>query len=600
MRSRYGLRNKKITVSSSWPELGTDWVVGKRLLAYTMRHFSLLLVALTGLACFAATDAGLAMIIKPLLDEGFSLDESGQSVAWIPGTLLLLLLLRGVGGIVGNYYLASVGHRIVRQLRLAAYERLQSLPASFFDNIRTGHLVTRVSANARQAAELGAMAVATVSRDLLSVLGLTVWMLYLNWAMALIYLIFLPFMVVLSIVALKNFRRANLRVQESLGLVSDDVGQLVKDNQAVKLYGSSNLGLANFMKTVAQNLRLNLRLALYDATNVSLVSLLGGLGLTLVIYVTTSTTLIQEVSGGEMASFLTAVLLLIKPLRSLARLNATVARSLTAARSVFEIMDSPVEPCPGGQEKPDLQGRISFLNVSFSYSGNGFPALQNINLEIPEKSLIVLVGKSGSGKSSLANLVPILYRPTRGRILVDGRDVSTFPLRSLRSCIAYVTQFPTLARDTLENNISYGLKVSREEIHEAAEKAHIMEFVDALPQGFDTVLGEEGWQLSGGQRQRVAIARALLRRASILIFDEATSALDAISEHHIRETLVEISQSCTTIIISHRFEMAIRADMVVVLESGAIVERGTHRQLLSSGGAYSKLYAAQNKRDDAA
>ncbi len=594
------LENKNITTNAGWPELGTDWEVGERLLRYTMRHLRLLLVALAGLACYAATDAGLAMIIKPLLDEGLSLHEPGQSVAWIPGVLLLLLVLRGVGGISGNYYLASVGHRIVRQLRLEAYERLQNMPASFFDNVLTGHLVNRISVNTDHAAVFGALAVATLSRDLLSVLGLLVWMMYLNWQMTLIYLVFSPFMVLLSIVALKNFRRANLKAQASLGLLNDDIGQLAKDNQAVKLYGSSNLGLANFMKTLARNFRLNLRLALFDATNVSLVSLLGGLGLTLVIYVTTSTTLIPGVTSGELASFLTAVLLLIKPLRSLARLNATFARSLTAARSVFEILDSPVEQCPGGDEKLNLEGRINFLNVSLSYKKNAPPALQNINLEIRKKSLIALVGKSGSGKSSLANLVPALYRPTHGQILVDGRDISTFPLRSLRSCIAYVTQSPTLARDTLANNISYGLAVSREEIYAAAEKAHITEFVDALPQGFDTVLGKEGWQLSGGQRQRVAIARALLRRAAILIFDEATSALDPISEHHVRETLVEVSQNCTTIIVSHRFDIAVLADVVVVLEGGKIVEQGTHSQLLGEGGAYSELYAARSTEDGVA
>ena len=594
------LENKNITTNAGWPELGTDWEVGERLLRYTMRHLRLLLVALAGLACYAATDAGLAMIIKPLLDEGLSLHEPGQSVAWIPGVLLLLLVLRGVGGISGNYYLASVGHRIVRQLRLEAYERLQNMPASFFDNVLTGHLVNRISVNTDHAAVFGALAVATLSRDLLSVLGLLVWMMYLNWQMTLIYLVFSPFMVLLSIVALKNFRRANLKAQASLGLLNDDIGQLAKDNQAVKLYGSSNLGLANFMKTLARNFRLNLRLALFDATNVSLVSLLGGLGLTLVIYVTTSTTLIPGVTSGELASFLTAVLLLIKPLRSLARLNATFARSLTAARSVFEILDSPVEQCPGGDEKLNLDGRINFLNVSLSYKKNAPPALQNINLEIRKKSLIALVGKSGSGKSSLANLVPALYRPTHGQILVDGRDISTFPLRSLRSCIAYVTQSPTLARDTLANNISYGLAVSREEIYAVAEKAHITEFVDALPQGFDTVLGKEGWQLSGGQRQRVAIARALLRRAAILIFDEATSALDPISEHHVRETLVEVSQNCTTIIVSHRFDIAVLADVVVVLEGGKIVEQGTHSQLLGEGGAYSELYAARSTEDGVA
>jgi subfamily B ATP-binding cassette protein MsbA len=554
-------------------------------------------IAVIGMIATAATEPLFPALMKPLLDGGFSSGPAGTHFApWVFALSLVgIFVLRGIFFFIASYFTAWVSNRVVLDLRAAMFNRLVRLPAAFFDDRSSGALLSKVAYDVSGVTSAATTVLTVLVRDTLSVVGLLGWLMYINWKLTLVALAVGPLVSVVVKLFSKRLRDMSRGAQEAMGSLSQVLQETIECHKVVKIFGGQDYEARRFEKANQRLRGYNMRQTVPAALTVPITQILASMALAVIIYIGLQESIAQRTTIGEFVSFVTAMLMLLAPLKHLTELSAPLQRGLAAAESVFGLIDEPVEADSGTVVLPRAQGRLTFERVSFTYASRNEPALREIDLFVEPGETVALVGSSGGGKTTLANLLPRFYSPSIGRITLDGHDIQKLTLDSLRGNIALVSQEVVLFNDTIAANIAYGRLggISREAIVAAAEAAHAMEFIRETPQGLDTLIGENGMRLSGGQRQRLAIARALLKNAPVLILDEATSALDSASERLVQSALDALMHDRTTLVIAHRLSTIERADRILVLDHGHIVESGSHVELLAAGGAYAKLYTTQ-------
>ena len=565
-----------------------------RLLGHVRPHWKGFVLTLAATALAAATEPLFPALMKPLLDKGFG--QGGNDwLAWLPLAIIGIFLLRGVAGFLASYGMSWVSNRVITDLRQLMFERLMRLPTSYFDAHASSVPATRIAYDVNGVAAAATSTLTVLIRDTLSVLGLVAWLLYLNWKLTLISLAVIPLTALVVRAFSKRLRKLSLAAQEGMAQMNGVLHESVRGQKVVKIFGGEAHATARFSRVNNALRGYGMRQAIAAAAVAPITQIFASVGLAIVVYVALQQSASNETTIGGFVSFITAMLLLLAPLKHLADINAPLQRGLAAAESVFRMLDEAPEVDTGTLALGRTRGEIEFAAVGLRYAGAERDALATIDLQVRPGETVALVGPSGGGKTSLVNLVPRFYHAGSGQIRIDGHDIESLTLASLRANIAHVGQDVFLFDDTVAANIAYGGKrdASRNEIEAAARAAHALEFITAMPQGFDTVIGENGARLSGGQRQRIAIARAILKDAPILILDEATSALDSESERAVQEALETLMHGRTTLVIAHRLSTVEHADRIVVLAHGRIAEIGSHAELLAAGGLYASLYRLQ-------
>ncbi len=569
-------------------------VIYRRLLGYVRPHWKVFLLSIMGLLLVAATEAGFAMLIKPMIDGTF-VEFDAQVIKYTPIVLIVLFLVRAIATFAAGYAMAWVARNVIYVLRGQMFEHLLRLPVSFYDTTPSATLLSKLIYNVEQVARASTEVITVLVRDTFHIIGLLAWLFYLNWKLAAIMLIGAPLVAHIINTINRRFRRYSSRIQESMGDVSQIAEEAIEGQRVVKTFGGRAYEEARFARTNGKNRRLNLRLEATSVASVPMVQLVAAFAVAGVLHVALQDVQQEKMSVGAFMSFIAAMMMTHSPMKRLTKVTASLQRGIAAADSVFALVDTPTEVDEGKASLQKVRGEVTFRDVRFAYSEDKGEVLSGVSFTAEAGKSVAFVGRSGSGKSTLVSLLPRFYDVDAGSISVDGHDVRDIPLESLRDQIALVSQHITLFNDTIANNIAYGrLKdASREQIVAAAVAAHAMEFIDALPEGLDTMVGENGVLLSGGQRQRLAIARALLKDAPILILDEATSALDNESERHIQEALEVLMRERTTLVIAHRLSTIEGVDKIIVMERGQIVESGSHQELLATDGHYAALHRLQ-------
>lgn len=570
----------------------------RRLLSYALIYWKIFILAILGMVIVAAASTAFPAIMQPMMDGSF-VERDPETIKWVPIALIGIFAVRVIGAFVSSYGMSIIGRNVIRELRTEMFSRLLTLPKSFYDQATTGELISRFSYDVEQVANATTKAITVFIRDALTVIALVGWMFYLNVKLALVFVTIAPVVAFLVILVSKRFRKISRNIQTSMGDVSRVIEESIKGQLVVKIFGGLDYEQKQFATVNDRNRRQNLRLQMTQALSSPIVQLLVASALATIIYLATMDSMIEEISVGTFVSFITAMSMLLPPVRSLTSIVSELQRGVAAAESVFNFIDLKQEIDDGHYTTDSVEGSIQFEQVSFAYQGEPDNALYDINLTIEAGQTVAFVGRSGSGKSTLLNLIPKLYPVSEGRVCLDHVNVEEYKLDNLRSHISYVGQDVILFNDTIEHNIAYGSmkNSSHEQIVAAAKAAHAYEFITESSEGFDTMVGERGVMLSGGQRQRIAIARALLNDAPVLILDEATSALDTESERYIQESLEQLMHDRTTLVIAHRLSTIENADIIVVMDKGRIVESGTHAMLLAKNGAYAALHQ-MNFEDD--
>ena len=574
-----------------------------RLLAYLKPMIGWFAISLMGFVVFASSQPMLAGIFKYFVD-GLTLPAGAtfHRLPWlgsldlaygVPLMLVLIVIWQGVGSFFGNYYLSKVSLGLVNDLRRVLFESLLHLPNTYFDQQNSGHLISRITYNVTMVTGAATDAIKVMIREGLSVVFLFGYLLWMNWKLTLVIVFVLPVIAFMSSGASRKFRKQSRKIQTAMGDLTHIASETIQGYRVVRSFGGERYERDRFFASSEANTQKQLRMAKIASTFTP--------ALQLVTYSTMSVVLLLilllrgDASAGDLVAYITAAGMLPKPIRQLSEISATIQKGLAGAESIFEQLDEAPELDQGSFVSERAEGRLEVKNLSFAYAGSERRVLNNISFTIEPGQMVALVGRSGSGKSTLANLIPRFYPCPQGSIFLDGVDVEAYSLRNLRSHIALVTQQTSLFNDTVAGNVAYGdlAGAPPADIERAAEAAYATEFINQLPEGFATRVGENGVLLSGGQRQRLTIARAILKDAPILILDEATSALDTESERHIQEALDNMLSNRTTLVIAHRLSTIEKADLILVMDQGRIVERGTHQELLASGGHYHRLHTLQ-------
>ncbi|ARU90053.1 lipid A export permease/ATP-binding protein MsbA [Pseudomonas sp. M30-35] len=572
-----------------------------RLLSYVKPYIGYFSLSILGYVIFASTQPMLAGILKYFVD-GLSNPQAVlfpnvpylqnlELLQAVPILIVLIAVWQGVGSFLGNFYLAKVSLSLVHDLRTALFNSLLSLPNRYFDSHNSGHLISRITFNVTMVTGAATDAIKVVIREGLTVIFLFTYLLWMNWHLTLVMLAILPVIAVMVSSASKKFRKQSKKIQVAMGDVTHVASETIQGYRVVRSFGGETYEAKRFETASRDNTLKQLKMTKTGAVYTPMLQLVIYIAMAVLLFLVLF--LRGDATAGDLVAYITAAGLLPKPIRQLSEVSATIQKGLAAADSIFEQLDEPPEVDTGKFEIDKATGRMEVKNLNFKYPSAEKQVLQDINFVAEPGQMIALVGRSGSGKSTLANLIPRFYHHESGQILLDGVDVEDYQLRNLRRHIALVTQQTTLFNDTVANNIAYGdlAGAPREDIERAVEAAYAKEFVDKLPHGLDTEVGENGVLLSGGQRQRLAIARALLKDSPVLVLDEATSALDTESERHIQAALDRVMKGRTTLVIAHRLSTIEKADLILVMDQGQIVERGTHAELLALNGYYARLHA---------
>ncbi len=571
------------------PQSGLE--VYKRLLTYVKPHWVKFAISIGGFLLYASTQPMFARMLQYIVDSLQTTNREG--IYWVPVAFISIVLFRGIGSFLGNYFLAMVSHGIIHTLRCQIFDRYTVLPTAYFENTNSGHLISRITHNVNLVTSAATNAVKVVVREGLTLIGLFAYLMYMNWQLSLIFLAIAPIIGILVSYASKRFRIISKKIQVSMGDITHVASEFVSGHRMVRSYGGEEYEKARFSSASQYNYRQQIKLMKTTAIHSPLLQFIISIALSILIYL--ALLLMTEASAGEFVAYITAAMLIPRTLKQLSGANATIQKGIAAAESVFEVLDEADETDNGQYKVGRVAGKLEFKNLSFSYDSSESPILDDITFTVLPGQSVALVGHSGSGKTTLASLVPRFYDYAAGEILLDDIELKNYQLRDLRKQIALVTQHITLFNDTVEKNIAYGAlsSIDRSTIIKAATAANAMAFINKLPDGLDTLVGENGVKLSGGQRQRLAIARALLKDAPILILDEATSALDTESEQKIQAALDQALKDRTTLIIAHRLSTIKKADTIIVLDHGKIVEMGNHESLLAKNGYYTYLYNLQ-------
>jgi subfamily B ATP-binding cassette protein MsbA len=576
----------------------------RRLLRLCLPYWPVFLAAAAGMALFAATNTGFAWLVNQLLGT-FGVEQltpQQQLIRrWLPLAILVLFVVRGGAEFATTYGLGWIGRQVIRQLRGRVFARLLQLPATFYDRTSAGTLLAKLTFNVEQIAEATTSVVTVLVRDSLTAIGLIGYMLYLSPWLSVFVFVVAPVLAALIRVLGRMFRRHSARIQDSMGELTRIGSETLQSQRVIKIFNAQDYEAARFDAANEHNRRMHMRLFATRAGGDGITALLAAVGLAGVVWVATRDVVQAGMGTGDLGGFITALLLLMRPLQSLTGVTAALQRGIAAGTSVFQVLDEPAETDTGGLRPARVRGRVEFRQVGFSYAAEKGPVLRDISLVVEPGQSVAIVGRSGSGKTTLVGLLPRFYEPTTGTILLDDQPLVDYGLTALREQISLVSQDVVLFNDTIANNIAYGSLAGspRAAIEAAARAAHVDEFVRNLPDGLDTRIGDRGMLLSGGQRQRIAIARALLKDAPVLILDEATSALDSELERDIQAALAGLMRNRTTFVIAHRLSTIENADRILVMSAGRIVEAGTHAELLALGGHYATLHRLQF-RDEAA
>nr|WP_246007432.1 lipid A export permease/ATP-binding protein MsbA [Halomonas nitroreducens] len=570
----------------------SGWTLYKRLLGYVRPHWKAFALAILGYVIYAASSTALAEMMKRLIDGIQNPDASFRMM--LPLFVVGMFAARGLGTFLGTYFMSNVARNLVHALRCDVFNHMLHLPGRFFDAHSSGHLISRVTYHVEQVTGAATKAITILLREGLFVIGLVAYLLWTNWMLTLLFLAVTPLIGGVVSYASKRFRRISRRIQRSMGEVTHVASEALSGYRVVRTHGAEAFEKARFARASEINRRQSMKEALTKATSTPVIQLLVALSLAVLVWLAMSPALMADMTPGEFVAFITAASLMAKPVRQLTEINATIQKGIAAAGELFGLLEQPPEEDRGTVEPGRLEGRVRFEGVRFAYGEDQPEVLKGIDLEVAPGEMVAIVGRSGSGKSTLMGLLPRFYRPTAGRILIDGVSLEDYRLLPLRRQIALVSQQVTLFNASIAANIAYGVDdASPGAIEAAARAAHAHEFIERLPNGYDTVVGENGVMLSGGQRQRLAIARAIFKDAPLLVLDEATSALDTESERHIQAALEQVCRDRTTFVIAHRLSTIERADRILVMEQGEIVEQGPHAELLARDGAYAALHRLQ-------
>jgi subfamily B ATP-binding cassette protein MsbA len=574
-----------------------------RLLGYVKPYVGPFVISFLGFGIYASAQPMLASVLKHFVDGltdpqkslamGLPLLDGLQMMHAVPLMVILIAFWQGLGSFLGNYYISKVSMGLAHDLRVDLFNSLLTLPDPYYDQNNSGHLISRITFNVSMVIRAATDAIKVIIREGLIVVFLFAYLLWTNWRLTLVMIAILPVIAVLATKVSRKFRKQAKKIQTTMGDVTHIASEAIQGHRVVRSFGGAPYEQQRFTSASAINTEKQLDMIRTSSTYTPVLQLLvyGAMGLLFFLVLW----LRGDATPGDLVAYITAAGLLPKPTRQLSEVSSVIQRGVAGAESIFEQLDEPPELDHGTQERPQVEGRLDIRDLTFSYAGADRRVLDGVCFSIEPGQMVALVGRSGSGKSTLANLIPRFYHHTEGQILIDGIDVESYTLRNLRRHVAVVTQTVTLFNDTVANNIAYGdlAGASRAAIERAAEAAFAREFIERLPQGFDTLVGENGVLLSGGQRQRLAIARALLKDAPVLILDEATSALDTESEQHIQAALDHAMHGRTTLVIAHRLTTVEKADVIMVMDQGKIVERGTHAELLTLDGHYARLHAMQ-------
>lgn len=572
----------------------TAWQTIKRFSIYVLDLKTTLIFGIIAMLGYGIVDATLLNILQPLVDEGFN-TETSTFLKWLPLFVVGMVILRGLASFGSSYCMAKAGNTVVMRLQRQLFDHLMHLPVSFFDKTPSGELVSKIIYDSTQVSGAASKSLVNIFRSGAFIIGLLIWMFYQSWQLSLVLLFIAPLVGLIINSVSGRFRIISRRLQHAMGNVSSTAQQMLHGQKDVLMFAGYETERARF-GTVSNHIRQQqMKMATTSAASNALVQIVASFALAVVLYLASFDSIRAELTPGKFVTIVGSMMALLRPLRDITNVNSEIQKAISACNSLFDILDLEAEKNTGTYKPARVKGKITFSNVDFTYSTAATRLIENLSFTVQPGEMIALVGRSGSGKSTLASLITRFYEVDKGQICIDDVPLHDYELKSLRSQIALVSQHVHLFNDTIAANIAYGRinDVTREEIIEAATKANALEFIEGFDDGFDTIVGENGSMLSGGQRQRIAIARALLQDAPILILDEATSALDAESENKVKQALEILQKDRTSLVIAHRLTTIEAADRILVIDSGSILESGSHTELLAKGEHYAQLHRLQ-------